>query len=180
MKKIAILLFIVGIMSIFTACNNETPPDLNNTGAPESYFEYGFNEECSNGTKYIKIESFEVSTTYDNYEVTTNDEGHYVILGVTTNLTENNFSDQENLLELWLSPSQLVNLNFVLYDSENKKLVYEVPQNDSLDYTKILSLKVSNSEEYFPCLNLLFNVFDEYCTIDNIQYCGRIIELNLE
>ncbi len=179
-KRIVILLLIVGIICILSACSNEEPPDLNDTGAPESYFVYGFNEECSDGTKHIKVESFEISTSYNANEITTNGSGYYVVLEVTTNLTENDFSNQDNVLELWLSPSQMTNLSFVSWDIENGKLVYEIPQNSSFDYSQLSSLKISDSGEQFSSLNLIFDVFDKYCTIDDIQYCGRIIELNLE
>lgn len=179
-KSIVILLLIVGIICILSACSNEEPPDLNNTGAPESYFEYGFNEECLDGTKHIKIESFEISTAYNTNEITTNGSGYYVVLGVTTNLTENDFSNPDNVLELWLSPSQMTNLSFVSWDIENGKLVYEIPQNSSFDYSQLSSLKISDSGEQFPSLTLIFDVFAKYCTIDDVQYCGRLIRLNLE
>ena len=179
-KSVIISLLIVGIICVLSACSNEEPPDLNDTGTPESYFEYGFNEECSDDTKHIKVESFEISTSYDIDEITTNGSGYYVVLGVTTNLTENDFSNQDNLLELWLSPSQMTTLSFVLWDIENEKLVYEINQNASFDYSQLSSLKISNSGEQFPSLNLFFDVFDEYCSIEGTQYCGRCIVLSLE
>lgn len=165
---------------MFSGCdNNTTPSDSDNTGAPETYYEYGFMEECSNGTKYIKIESFDVSDNYDNV-VESNNVHYYVILGVNTNLSDDDFSNENNLLELWLSPQERLVLNFVSWDVNTEKLVYEIPQNEVLDHSELLNLGISDSEEHYPFLYMLFNVFDNYCIVEDTQYCGQGILLRLE
>ena len=177
-KRFLILIFTMMVMMLFSGCNDNDSPVSDNTGGPETYYEYGFMEECSNGTKYIKIESFDVSDNHSSAAVS--DAVHYyVVLKINTNLSNDDFSNDDNLLELWLSPQERLVLNFISWDVDTKKLVYEIPQNESLDYSELLNLEISNSEEQYPFLYLLFNVFDNYCVVDNTQYCGQGILLRL-
>lgn len=187
-KRALIFALILIAITTFSGCifngNSNTTGDGNPehvVGDPESYFVYGFMEKCSNSDKYITIESFEVSTTYENDEITLNDDRCYIILGVNSNLTHDDFSNQANLIELWLSPQERLLLNFVSWDVEDNKLVYEVPLNGTESYSDILNLKISASEEIdYPFINIFFEIFDEYCVVDGTQYCGKNIMLKLE
>ena len=181
-RTITALTLIIFVVSLLSACNFKELPnlnDLNNTGDPESYFEYGFMDECSDGTKYLKIESFEISTLNSISEHSTNNT-FFVVLGVTTNLTENDFSNHNNLVELWVSPSQMVNLRFKSFDAENKKLVYEIPESDTLDYTTLPNLNISDSNDAFSNLSIILDVYNTYCVVNDMQYCGRLIKIPLE
>lgn len=182
MRKYIFIIMLITIMgTVLFGCKNNKSPQLNDTGKPESYFEYGFMEECTDGTKYIKVESFEVSTEYKTNQNTTEDSGYYyVILGVDTNLSEADFSDKGNLSEIMISSNQLEKLSFVLWDADNGKLVYKIEKKDSLDYLQLQKLKISESDGEFPFLFLLFDLFDKYCVVDDGQYCGKCIVLNLE
>ena len=189
-KRSLILLLILVIITIFSGCIFNNNPNSNNngepehiTGYPESYFIYGHMEKCSNGDKYITVESFEVSSAYENDTIILNDAGCYIVMSVSSNLTSDDFSNQANLIELWLSPQERLLLNFVLWDVDNGRLVYEVPKNESKDYSKILNLKIStseNSNDYYPFLNIIYDVFKEYCVVEGTQYCGKYIMLKLE
>ena len=184
MKKISLLLVLtIFLVTAFSACfnGNDGPTDPHVVLDPESYFCYGFMEECSNGSHRIRIESFEVvkgcEQIADSY-----DDGYYVILGVSTNMTQSDFSQQGNLVELWLSPQKGVDLSFVSWDAEMGKLIYKIPVSETVDYPELLNLRISDlPQDYqFPFLNLHFNVFDGYITIGDTQYLGQIISLKLE
>ena len=185
MKKISLLLVLtIFLVTAFSACfnGNDGPTDPHVVLDPESYFCYGFMEECSNGFERIRIESFEIvngcEQIADSY-----DDGYYVILGVSTNMTQSDFSNQGNLVELWLSPplNRLV-LSFVSWDAEMGKLIYKIPVSETVDYPELLNLRISDSPQDYqsPFLNLHFNVFDRYITIGDTQYVGQMISLKLE
>ena len=185
MKKISLFLILtIFVATAFSACinGNDELPDLKIHGDPPSSFYYGFMEECSNGFHRIRIESFEVvkgcEQIADSY-----DDGYYVILGVSTNMTQSDFSNQGNLVELWLSsPPKRLALSFVSWDAEMGKLIYKIPVSETVDYSELLNLRISDlPQDYqFPFLNLHFNVFDRYITIGDTQYLGQIISLKLE
>ncbi len=181
MRKYILIIMLITIMgTVLFGCKNDKSSQLNDTGDPESYFEYGFMEECTDGTKYIKVESFEVSTEYKINQNTVDGSGYYIVLGVDTNLSEADFSNKDNLSELMISSNQLEKLSFALWDADNGKLVYEIEKKDSLDYLQLQGLRISDSDEEFPFLFLLFNLFDKYCVVDDEQYCGKCIVLNLK
>lgn len=176
------VLFIALIMlatTLLFGCKSETNSELNITGEPETYFAYGLNEECSNGAKNIKVESFEISTEYKTDGDTSNGSGYYAVFDVATNLTAEDFLNQDNTLELWLSSSQAVRLDFALWDSDNGKLVFEIAKSENIDYLQLNGLKASESDAEYPFVSLLFKAFDEYCTVNGEQYCGKIIVLKL-
>lgn len=184
MKKISLLLVLtIFLVTAFSACinGNDELPDLKIPTVLPPPFYYGFMEECSNGFERIRIESFEIvngcEQIADSY-----DDGYYVILGVSTNMTQSDFSQQGNLVELWLSPQKGLDLSFVSWDAEMGKLIYKIPVSETVDYPELLNLRISDSpQDYqFPFLNLHFNVFDGYITIGDTQYLGQIISLKLE
>ena len=184
MKKISLLLVLtIFLVTAFSACinDNDELPDLKIHGDPPSSFYYGFMEECSNGFHRIRIESFEVvkgcEQIADSY-----DDGYYVILGVSTNMTQSDFSNQGNSVELWLSPPKSLDLSFVSWDAEMGKLIYKIPVSETVDYSELLNLRISDLPQDYLCpfLNLHFNVFDRYITIGDTQYLGQIISLKLE
>ena len=184
MKKISLFLILtIFVATAFSACinDNDELPDLKIHRDPPSSFYYGFMEECSNGFHRIRIESFEVvkgcEQIADSY-----DDGYYVILGVSTNMTQSDFSQQGNLVELWLSPQKGLDLSFVSWDAEMGKLIYKIPVSETVDYPELLNLRISDSPQDYqsPFLDLHFNVFDKYITIGDTQYLGQIISLKLE
>ena len=184
MKKISLLLVLtIFLVTAFSACinGNDGPTGPHVVLDPESYFCYGFMEECSNGFERIRIESFEIvngcEQIADSY-----DDGYYVILGVSTNMTQSDFSNQGNLVELSLSPQKSLVLNFVSWDAEMGKLIYKIPVSETVDYPELLNLRISDlPQDYLsPLLNLHFNVFDRYITIGDTQYVGQMISLKLE
>ena len=184
MKKISLLLVLtIFLVTAFSACfnGNDGPTGPHVVLDPESYFCYGFMEECSNGSHRIRIESFEIvngcEQIADSY-----DDGYYVILGVSTNMTQSDFSQQGNLVELWLSPQKGLDLSFVSWDAEMGKLIYKIPVSETVDYPELLNLRISDSpQDYqFPFLDLHFNVFERYITIGDTHYVGQMISLKLE
>ena len=185
MKKISLLLVLtIFLVTAFSACfnGNDELPDLKIHGDPPSPFYYGFMEECSNGFHRIRIESFEVVKGCEQIAGSFY-ESYYVILGVSTNITLSDFSNQGNLVELWLSPPQKsLDLSFVSWDAEMGKLIYKIPVSETVDYSELLNLRISDSpQDYqFPFLDLHFNVFDRYITIGGTQYVGQMISLKLE
>ena len=188
-KYLLFVILLLVAISMFFGCDFNSILNSNNnvslehgTGGPESYHMYGFMEKCSNGDKYITVESFEVSTAYENEEVALNDAGCYIFLGISSNLKSDDFSNQDNLIELWLSPQERIQLNFVSWDFDNRKLVYEISGNETMDYSEILNLSISVSEEideYYPVLNMFFDIFNKYCVVDGVQYCGQGVSLKL-
>ena len=184
MKKISLFLILtIFVATAFSACfnGNDELPDLKIPDVLPSPFYYGFMEECSNGFHRIRIESFEIvngcEQIADSY-----DDGYYVILGVSTNMTQSDFSNQGNSVELWLSPPKSLDLSFVSWDAEMGKLIYKIPVSETVDYSELLNLRISDLPQDYLCpfLNLHFNVFDRYITIGDTQYLGQIISLKLE
>ena len=184
MKKISLFLILtIFVATAFSACfnGNDELLDLQIPDVLPDPFYYGFMEECSNGSQRIRIESFEVvkgcEQIADSY-----DDGYYVILGVSTNMTQSDFSNQGNSVELWLSPPKSLDLSFVSWDAEMGKLIYKIPVSETVDYSELLNLRISDLPQDYLCpfLNLHFNVFDRYITIGGTQYVGQMISLKLE
>ena len=146
----------------------------------ELYYEYGIREKCANDSNYFMINAIEIVPSYDGE--TTDSNACYVVLGVETDLLESNFSDSNNMIELRFSSNQVFNLNYVMYDAENGKLVYEIVCEETFDYSQIYNLAVSNSNEKYeyPFLSVLLDCFNGYCTVDEIQYCGKYIIIYFE
>lgn len=174
------LCFFLTIVTIitFSGCDS-SEPEKENCHYGETYI-CGFMEECSNGTKYIKVNSFEVSTVYEYDDILT--EGYYVILGVETNFEESDFIDENSFVCLRDGTSN-IKLNYIMWDVDNEKLVYEIPQHLDINYSHILNLKISNAvpDEHSITLSLDYDVYAyDLFRIDGVQYAGRVIELYLE
>lgn len=183
MKKLLMLVIIivVGVTVFLSGCNRDGP-NSNNPKDEESYYEYGFMEMCSNGNNYFLVKSVEISSSYTEDNETNISRGCYAVFGVETNLSESDFRNSSNMVELRLSPNKVCKLNFLMLDLKNEKLVYEVSYEDSFDISQLYNLKISNSDkaEEYPFLGIFLDCFNVYCTIDGIQYCGRCTLLNLE
>lgn len=178
-KHLLFLLLLTCILAIVTGCSKNN--DISGTGEPESFYIYGFLEECSDSAKYCTIQSFEVSSSCPvGDDVQSDGSGYYVILGLDTNLSVGELSDSNNQALLGLSGGQLIVLNPLTYDSENEMLIFEIPYIETLDYLQLCNLKVSNSESEFPFLSIIIEHFNKYCTIDGINYVGRHFKLILE
>ena len=184
MKKISLLLVLtIFLVTAFSACfnDNDELPEFEIPRDPPSPFYYGFMEECSNGFHRIRIESFEVVKGCEQIAGSFY-ESYYVILGVSTNITQSDFSQKNNRVVLGLSPQEWLVLSFVSWDAEMGKLIYKIPVSETVDYPELLNLRISDlPQDYLsPLLNLHFNVFDGYITIGDTQYAGQIISLKLE
>ena len=184
MKKISLFLILtIFVATAFSACinDNDELPDLKIHRDPPSSFYYGFMEECSNGFHRIRIESFEVVKGCEQIAGSFY-ESYYVILGVSTNMTQSDFSRQNNRVVLGLSPQEWLVLSFVSWDAEMGKLIYKIPVSETVDYPELLNLKISDSSQdyLYPCLDLKFYIFDRLITIGDTQYLGQIISLKLE
>lgn len=150
-KRIFIILLTLSVLISFSSCFNDLFNILNKedksngSGHSSNCHEgtshiYGLQQMCKKGDKYIKATSFAISTSYGTDEITTDGDQYYVILGVETNLSEEELADRRNKVRLYdLNVSR--NLNFVLYDSENGKLIYEIPKNEGYDYSKLTDLR---------------------------------------
>lgn len=182
MKKLLILVIGIVCMTVFLSGCKRDGPNLNNPRDEESYYEYGFMEMCSNGNNYFLIKSMEISSAYTEDNETNISRDCYAIFGVETNLSESDFRNSSNMVELRLSSNKVYKLNFLMLDLKNEKLVYEVLSEDSFDISQLYNLKISNSDktEEYPFLGIFLDCFNVYCTIDGIQYCGRCTLLNLE
>ena len=145
LKKIVSIAVILLLLFNFAGCrNSRVPEDI----GPENTNDLicGLNETCSNGTYYIKLLSFEVSTEYPHKTLTDSESGYYVLLGVETDMTENEFSLILNGWTLYTDEAHLA-LKYNSYDKENSTLIYDIPQlppTKSFDYSRLLKLKVSD------------------------------------
>ena len=159
----------------------------------------GLNETCSNGTYYIKLVSFEVSTEYPHKTLSDSESGYYVLLGVETDMTENEFSQILNTWELFTDEANLL-LKYNSYDKENNTLIYDIPQlpaTKPFDYSRLLKLKVSDLKyddvhldtqlSMYFCGGEPGNVgdlesrFNEHVFWrDGVFYTGTFIRVNLE
>ena len=169
----------MGILSIMFGCE-ENPNPPHTTGDPESIYVYGFLEECSDGTNTFSIKSVEISSSYSANNTKFANSGYYVIIGVDTNLSEGDLSNLNNTAELGLAGDKFVKLKFLACEFENKKLIYEIPHIENVDYEKLCDLQISTENAEFPFLSVSLDYFNRYCTIDGIQYAGRCFVLRLK
>ena len=186
MKLVILFLLLFAMTFTLFGCADKAPDNPHAViDDPPSPYEYVFTEECSNGEKYIKIEHIEVSKSYGNVEPAPGGSGYYLILGVSTNMSADDFSNQDNSAVLYTHPQPgppiMHQLSLVLWDSENKKLVYDIPESDYINYPQLLNSRVA--DEYSDIhINLIFDCFQdhEYFLVDGTQYSGRYIALNLK
>lgn len=153
---------------------------------PNSWY-YGFGEDIQSVTydKYLKFESFEICESYGNLEPSENGSGYYVILGVSTNLTESDFANDGRVsTALMTDRNEVFHLKVALFDAENAKLVLEIPQVKDADYAKLMTLKIKDQPlEYANPPSISFEIspyFYEYVTIEGEEYFGKKFEGQLE
>lgn len=177
MKKFILILFVTLTIVLFAACDSQEWWSGHNTGEPESYYEYGFTERCMNGDKYIEITSFGISESYQSENSLLTD-GCYVVLSIETNLSHEEFESQDNFLELRLSSNEVYKLTFALWNQSKGELVFKIQSGDNTDYSRFADLTVSDSNDG-AFIYILLDVFDTYCTVDDVQYCGKAIVIGL-
>ena len=94
LKRAIVLLLLLSMVVTLFGCG-EKKPDVSVTldcTPPPLYFGFGEEIQFVNYDKYIKFESFEICDAYENLESLENGSGYYVILGVSTNLPESDFT----------------------------------------------------------------------------------------
>lgn len=171
-----VFVMVCTVMVAFYGCGVKDETEENGTGAPEVYYEYGLDEECSNADGYFKISSINISDSFDEDSVT--DGEYYVIVDFRTNLTNYTLSQSDNNAELCLSEGISLNLEFFLWDYEGCKLILKVPIVESVDYERLCKTEVSDGLSY-PYLGIFLKCFDEYCVVDGEQYVGKCFVLHL-
>lgn len=192
MKKLLILFLIATFaISLFGCGVPEDDPGFSVVDPVYYPREYGFNEMCSNGDQYIKVTSFEISSTLED-SIPHNEEGsgHYVILGVNTNFSEDEISNPDNYHIFWPEEGlQGVRLIYSSFDDKEGKLFLEIPKREDLDYEKYCTLKNDEDRaksdfqqgEYKPlCIILQFGcLLKDRFVMDSTEYHGRIVEFYL-
>lgn len=169
--------FVLSILAVACGCQKGVAPD-NDTGEPESNYAYWLLEECADDTNYLTIQSLAITNSYNNSQA--ENSGYYVVLEVNTNLREENFSDIKNQSELWIAAQQSLTLSLEEWDSENNKLVYSIPYDESVDYEQLSGLTASNdAQTEYPFVSICFDCFNNYCMIDGVNYAGRYFMIKL-
>ena len=153
-KRIISLSLVFTILFCLFGCsdNTEDKADIFDTLLESSRWWCGFDENCYDRVRQLKVNSFEISSSYENeLENSYNGSGYYVILGVETNLIEHDFTHPQNIVELRLfyDKTYILNLDFLEFDSENSRLVYGIPYEEGVDYSAISKLKVSEEQTYY-------------------------------
>lgn len=190
-KYLALIALIVCAAVCFCGCNQEDKEDVEN-GAEPSPYSYHFGEVCANTAVFIQIKSFEISDSYGDTIATEEDDvgsGYYVILGVNTNLIEQDFTHPKNEVYMIFGDEngrdfKSDDLEFVLFDEENKELVYEIPYDERIDYDQLCGLKPSDDNERYyitsPAFVMQLMCFEgEALHIENVLYYGKQILIEL-
>ena len=187
LKRAIVLLLLLSMVVTLFGCG-EKKPDLSVNGdctPPPLYFGFGQEIQFVNYDKYIKFESFEICDAYENLEPLENGSGYYVILGVSTNLTESDFANDSRIsTALSIDRNEALFLKVALFDAENAKLVLEIPQVKDADYAKLMTLKIKDQPlEYANPPSISFKIspyYNEYVTIEGEEYFGKKFEGQLE
>lgn len=171
-KRIISLSLVFTILFCLFGCSGNKPEEPDSVDCHESSEWWcGLGEECMDGIRRLKVTSFEISSSYENeLENHYNGSGYYVILGVETNLIEHDFTHPQNSVSLRLVGPGL-SLDFLEFDTENGKLVYGIPYDESVDYDAVSKLKVSEEQAYYePMLRISLKCFEGYFYVDGLYY----------
>ena len=188
LKRAIVLLLLLSMVVTLFGCGKKKPdePPIIVDDPPNSWH-YGFGEDIQFVTydKYLKFESFEICESYGNLEPSENGSGYYVILGVSTNLTESDFANDSRIsTALSIDRNEALFLKVALFDAENAKLVLEIPQVNDADYAKLMTLKIKDQPlEYANPPSISFKIspyYLEYVTIEGEEYFGKKFEGQLE
>lgn len=148
---------------------------------PESSYVYFFTETCELGGKYFTELTFKITDTYETDIVYDEGSGYYVVIGVDTNLTKDDFSNERNFTIFHATESLFVDLYFVTYAEDKKELVYEIEKNKDINYPKLLTLIALETKDYVvPYIAIRFDIFDTYCVVNGENYVSKSSIINLE
>ena len=178
-RKILIkLMCLCVVMSLFGCKPDNTVDHV--ADDPPSPYPCEINEFFTNGTQYITFASFEITSEYYETIESTDDKRHFVVLGVNTNLIEYDFMHPLNEAEIWY-PGVEPDLEFVEFDEENKKIIYEIHCDDSIDCAELCNLK-SYEDGYFGHNGVYIQLqcFDQLFKFDYVSYRGVIFALYFE
>lgn len=190
LKRAIVLLLLLSMTVTLFGCGKkpDEPPII--VDDPPNRLVYGFGEEIlfDNDSKYIKFESFEVCEAYEGLEPTEGGSGYYVILGVSTNIPESEFTTEgraRSSLCVYDDRPEVFHLTILSFDADNARLVLEIPQVKDADYAKLLTLEINDQPlEHTGYTHMLisFNMtcFLDYPIIEGEQYAGRKFEGQLK
>ncbi len=189
LKRAIVLLLLLSMAVTLFGCGENKPdgPHAVIDDPPNSLI-YGFGEEIlfDNDSKYIKFESFEVCEAYEGLEPTEGGSGYYVILGVSTNIPESEFTTEgraHSSLCVYDDRPETFHLTILSFDTDNAKLVLEIPKVKDADYAKLMTLKIEDQPlEHNVYMHISFDMtcFLDFPIIDGEQYAGRKFEGQLE
>ena len=182
MKRNRLVLgFFVGVMLMLLAgCNTEDENVPAHIDGPETRYEYGYKELCTDGDKYLQITSFKICSA-EEAPIYKNEDGYiFLVLGVETNLTEEELGNAQNDVEIWMTASKAFKLRFCAWDEENGQLIYQIPINESAGEAVMYDLKPADGNAGYPVFYLVMDCFDHICTVGDANYCGRMIVFNLQ
>lgn len=170
-KYLSSALLAILLCSLTVGCNNGSG-DLQEVDDPPQPYAYYFNELCDDGKNYIKINSFEINTSY-SYEAV---NGCFVIFGADTDLTTEKLTDTNNQAELVLGSYETVKLSFVEWNESEKKLVYKLTESENIDFEELYNLKANESVkmEVPPWAEICFGCYkNDNFMIEGENYRGR-------
>ena len=190
LKRTIVLLLLLSMTVALFGCEKkpDEPPII--VDDPPNSLYYGFGEEIlfDNDSKYIKFESFEVCEAYEGLEPTEGGSGYYVILGVSTNLPESEFTTEgraRSSLRVYDDRPEVFHLTILSFDADNARLVLEIPQVKDADYAKLLTLEINDQpleHTGYTHMHIYFDMtcFSDYPIIEGEQYAGRKFEGQLK
>lgn len=177
LKRCLTVLLIISICAALCGCfcpkNNGVhsyTTDLPNISS------YGLFETIAENDKYITATSFEISSSYETGDITTNGSGYFIIIGVDTNMVDDDFRPSSHSGVIF--DPEGAKLNFVLLDRENGKLVYEIEENEKFDYSILKELKISDSKQNDFYIEIWMQPFK--IKHNNAYYFNKIFRFNLE
>ena len=192
MKKYLALIALIACVAVsLCGCNQDDKEEVRDCAQP-SFYTYHFGEACGNVEVFIQIKSFEISDSYGDTVATEDNEsgsGYYVILGVNTDLIEHDFTHPKNevylTLEAFFPIYEGIDLEFVLFDPENKKLVYEITYDERIDYEQLCSLKPTDGDDERNSITSPAFVMELMCfkgesfRVENVLHFGKRIVIEL-
>lgn len=170
---------LIGFMTLFSC--NDTPKEAYAHNLCITYYLCYYQETCSLRNKYMTINSVQITSNYSTDIKTENGSGYYVLFGADTNLTYDDFSNDENELFLSYKYKYDIPLNFLLYDDDNDLIVYEFEQKESVDFSQFLTLKPQKNEGHSEYkIFIQYKVFNGYFTENGEDYGGKEIYIYLD